>query len=236
MKNGVHYLHRLSRFSILINLLYIYYESRALHHSAPSSPRIRFATGNVHRVAVSVQPQGDDRRRRRGDDGRDGRVVVPVVAAVAVAADADRLPAPEDARAAKQDGVRDLVLGGPARRRSCLADDRTVLLPHLDRPRAQLEDHPASPRTKVLGRGRETRSVSPDRLTLGLDERDAMVRATCCCPITLSYIKKEKKNTLLSSKVWSSGIGLSTKCDCTYRHFEVDFLISKLFSAFVLIF
>lgn len=129
---------------------------------------------NVHRVAVSVQPQGDDRRRRRGDDGRDGRVVVPVVAVV-VAADADRLPAPEDARTTKQDGARDLVLGGPARR-SYLADDGTVLLLHLDRPRTEPEDHPALSRTKVLGRGRETRDfVSPDRLTLAIGERGVMV-------------------------------------------------------------
>lgn len=98
-------------------------------------PEIQFAMVNVHRVAVSVQSQGDDRRRRRGDDGRDGRIAVPVV--VIVAADADRLPAPEDARAAKQEGVRDLVVGGSARR-SYLADDCTVLLLHLDRPRVEL--------------------------------------------------------------------------------------------------
>lgn len=116
-------------------LLYVYYESRYIFHS----PRIRFAMVNVHRVVVSVQPQGDD-RRRRGDDGRDGRIVVPVVVAV----DADRLPAPEDARAAKQDGVRDRVLAGSARR--YLADDGTVLVLHLDRLRSRLEDHPAIPR------------------------------------------------------------------------------------------
>lgn len=130
---------------------------------------------NVHRVAVSVQPQGDDRRRRRGDDGRDGRVVFPTV----VAADVNRLPAPEDARAAEQDGARDLALEGLSRtRRSYLAVDGTVLLLHLDRPRAGLEDHPATPRRwyrKVLGRGRETRPVSPERLTLGVGECDVIV-------------------------------------------------------------
>jgi len=121
---------------------------------------------NVHRVAISVQPQGDDRCRRRGDDGRDRCVAVPV--AVVVATNADRLPAAEDTRTAKQDSIRDLVLGGSGRR-SYLVNDGTVLLLHLDRPRIELEDHPVMPRfrTKVLGRGRETRFISPDRLTLG---------------------------------------------------------------------
>lgn len=135
---------------------------------------------NVHRVVVSAQPQGDDRCRRRGDDGRDGRIVVPVVVAV----DADRLPAPEDARTAKQDGVRDRVLDGSARR--YFVDHGTVLLLHLDRRRARLEDHPAMPRrrfSRVLGR--ETRFVSPDRLILGVGGR-VMFRATCCYSIIVS--------------------------------------------------
>lgn len=146
-------------------LLYICYASRYIFHPP------RTAMINVHRVVVSVQPQGDDRRRRRGDDGRDGRIVIPVV----VAADADRLPASEDARAAKQNGVRDRVLGRSARR--YFADDGTVLLLHLDRmQRAGSEDHPATPRrwyrSSILDRGRVTR-FSPAGLTVG--ERDVMV-------------------------------------------------------------
>jgi len=133
---------------------------------------------NVHRVVVSAQPQGDDRCRRRGDDGRDGRIVVPVVVAV----DADRLPASEDAWTAKQDGVRDRVLDGSIRR--YLVDDDTVLLLHLDRRRTRFEDHPAMPRRRFRSRvlGRETRFVSPDRLILGVGEC-VMFRATCCYPI-----------------------------------------------------
>lgn len=91
---------------------------------------------NVHRVAVPIQSQGDDRRRRRSDDGWNGHVVGPVVP---VAVDTDRLPAPEDARAATENGIRDLALGGFVCSRRC--SDSAVLILRLAWPRAGLEDH-----------------------------------------------------------------------------------------------
>lgn len=92
---------------------------------------------NIHRVAVSAQSQCDDRRRRRSDDGRDGSVLAVLLVVVAI--DTDRFSAPEDARTATKDDVRDLTLGSPARR--YFANDGVILLLHLARPRAGLEDH-----------------------------------------------------------------------------------------------
>lgn len=80
-------------------------------------------TNNVHRVAVSVQPHGNDRRGHRGDDSRDRRDTVILVVVV----DADRFPASENTRATTENSIRDLAL-----------------LLHLARPRAKLEDHPSS--------------------------------------------------------------------------------------------
>ena len=67
----------LSRFSILIN----YYTS--IINRATSFILLKSAMDNIHRVAVSIQSQSDDRRCRCGDDGRNGRIAILIVVVVA---------------------------------------------------------------------------------------------------------------------------------------------------------